>query len=149
MGVVIALFVLLRPGDDAPEGVMESHRGEPVELSALWRDQRVVVVFFSGFQASRKQLGELDARLRDFDAKVVGVSFGASHRARRIHQEMGLHFDLFVDPTYTVIGRWGVPFVQNDVTAPAAFVVERGGEISYRKVGALPPFEELAAATKR
>lgn len=135
-------------GGSAPGGKLRNHRGELVELSTLWRERRVVVMFYAGFDRSRDQLRELDARLPEFDATVIAISSGSSSHAAQLHEQFALRFDLYSDSTRTVIPTWGVPFLSADVTSDAVFIVEPGGEISYKHIGEHPSLDRLAARTR-
>ncbi len=154
-GIVLAVvaatvLALVRwPRADAPGGKLRNHRGELVELSKLWSDRRVVVMFYAGFDRSSEQLRELDARLSEFDATVIGISSGSSSRAAQLHEQLKLRFDLYSDSKFTVIPKWGVPFVIADVTSDAVFIVEPGGKISYKHIGEHPLLGDLAAMTRR
>jgi peroxiredoxin len=147
--VALTLVLLLRPDGRAPGGKVRNRQGELIELSTLWRDRRVVVMFYAGYGRSRDQLSQLDTFRREIDATVIGISFGSTSQADRIHKELELGFELYTDPTFNVMASWDVPFVMADVTAEATFIVEPGGEISYKKIGQHPPLYDLVEATRR
>ena len=154
MGIVLAavaatvLAIVLWPRGGAPGGKLRNHRGELVDLSTLWSDRRVVVMFYAGFDRSSGQLRELNARLPEFDATVIAISSGSSSRAARLHEQLELRFDLYSDSTLTVIPTWGVPFVIADVTSDAVFIVEPGCKVSYKHIGEHPSLGMLAARTR-
>lgn len=142
------LAIALWPRGGAPGGKLRNQRGEQVDLSTLWSERRVVVMFYAGFDRSSDQLRALNARLPDFDATVIAISSGSRSRAAQLHEQLALRFDLYSDSTLTVIPTWGVPFVIADVTSDAAFIVEPGGKISYKLIGGHPSLDALVAKTR-
>jgi peroxiredoxin len=106
-------------------------------------------MFYESFDRSSEQLRELDARLAEFDATVIGISTGSSSRAAQLHEQLELRFDLYSDSKLTVIPSWGVDFVMANVTSDAVFIVEPGGQISYKHLGSHPSLSVLAAKTRR
>lgn len=143
----------------APDGIMvQTQDGKPIDLATLWRAQRVVVVFYRGHWCPhcKHQLGELEKRrveVGNLGATVVAVSSDSPADAAALRQQLGLGFQLYADPQLAMITRWGVDDYQNGISLPATFVVEVGGAISYRRVGAAPSdhpsMDELLAALKR
>jgi peroxiredoxin len=124
----------------APASSAKTRDGSAIELAPLWEKQRVVVVFYMGHWCPhcQKQLGELDARQREFadaGAIIIGISSDTGEDAAALHDKLGLNFELYGDPELTVIGAWGIADFDKRVARPATFIVEPGGAISYRKVG--------------
>jgi peroxiredoxin len=139
----------------APDSEVRQRDGSPLAMSTLWAKQRVVVVFYMGGWCPhcQKQLGELDARQREFadaGAILVGVSADSTEDATALQDKLGLNFNLYGDPQLTTIQEWGVADTAAGVAKPSTFVVEPGGAISFRKVGASmndrPTTDEVLAA---
>lgn len=139
----------------APDTPLRDRTGATISLADLWAKQRVVVVFYMGGWCPhcKKQLGDLDARQREFadaGAVIVGISADTPEDAAALQDELGLNFTLYGDPQLTAIGAWGVAETKANVAKPATFIVEPGGAISFRKVGAdmndRPSTDEVLAA---
>lgn len=125
----------------APDSQVKKRDGSALALSTLWQSQRVVVVFFMGGWCPhcQKQLGELNTRQREFadaGAIIIGISSDSTEDATALQDKLGLNFELFGDPALAVIQEWGVADPAAGVAKPATFIVEAGGTITFRKVGA-------------
>lgn len=146
--VGIVLAIMLWPSGGAAGGEVYTRDGRKIELSTLWRDHRVLVVFYpgAGCPSCTYILTDLDARRAAIHADVIGVSSHPRRYADELHEQLGLHFELYSDPTFKVIPKWGVHFVTADATESAVFLVETDGTISYQKIGTLPPTDEIVAA---
>lgn len=139
----------------APDSTVRKRDGAPVTLASLWEKQRVVVVFYMGHWCPhcQKQLGELNARQREFadaGAIIIGISSDSGEDASALQDKLGLNFTLYGDPDLTVIQEWGVADFDKRIARPATFIVEPGGAISFRKVGATmadrPTTDDVLAA---
>lgn len=139
----------------APASTVVGADGATVDLSALWEKQRVVVVFYMGGWCPHcaKQLGDLNTRQKEFadaGAIIVGISADSSADATALQNKLGLNYTLYGDPQLTVIQMWGVAETSANTAKPATFIVEAGGAISFRKVGAdmndRPTTDEVLAA---
>lgn len=142
----------------APASELRRSDGSTMALSSLWEKQRVVVVFYMGGWCPhcQKQLGELDTRQREFadaGAIIVGISADSSEDAIALQSKLGLNFNLYGDPQLAVIQQWGVADTSANIAKPATFIVEPGGSLSFRKVGAdmndRPTADEVLAALAR
>jgi peroxiredoxin len=147
VAVAVVLAIVLWPSRGAAGGVVTARDGRKVELASLWSKRRVVAVFYPGrgCDSCTYILADFEARRRDIDADIIGISSHSRAHADQLHERLGLGFELYVDPTFQVIPQWGVPFVAADATASAVFVIERGGTISFKSIGTLPPTDELIA----
>ena len=143
--------------DTAVEGTVQGCDGSTVALADLWKDHRVVVVFYRGHWCPhcQHQLGEINqhiAELAKLNANVIGISSDSKEDAEALHQKLALNFEVYSDPGLAVITKWGVEDYANGISLPATFVVEPGGAISYRHVGEKPsdhpPIDEVIAAVK-
>lgn len=139
----------------APDTQLTARDGSPVTMSTLWEKQRVVVVFYMGGWCPhcKKQLGDLNARQAEFakaGAIIVGISTDTPADAAALQDELGLNFTLYGDPNLTAINAWGVADTKAGVAKPSTFIVEPGGAVTFRKVGAdmndRPKTEEVLAA---
>jgi peroxiredoxin len=142
----------------APDSQVKKRDGSALALASLWEKQRVVVVFYMGGWCPhcQKQLGELNARQKEFadaGAIIIGVSADSSEDAFALQDKLGLNFNLYGDPGLTVIQAWGVAEFDAAVAKPSTFIVEPGGAISFRKVGAnmndRPSTDDVLAALQR
>ena len=156
VGAVIAAWIVLRrPSDSAPDGTVIDRHGKRVELSSLWRDHRVVVAFYPTFGCGECRAGlmQLNEHLAEMDATVIAISAERSAQIAERHEELGLAFEVYADPTLAVFPAWGIPYQQANTPWPATFVVEPGGRISYRKICdamlTCPVLRDLVPATHR
>jgi peroxiredoxin len=142
----------------AQPGTVTTRAGAPLDLATLWERQRVVVVFYRGHWCPhcQHQLGELNEHQKDLterEAIVVGISSDPPEDAETLHKKLNLVFEVYSDPQLAVITKWGVEDYGAGIARPATFVVEKGGAISYSKVGEKasdhPSIDELLAAMKR
>lgn len=145
---------------EAPPAVVKKRDGSEFDLAALWdktKEQKVVVVFYRGGWCPhcKRQLAELQENYRLFlDAKatVVGVSNEDGPTGTALRESLGLGFELYSDPELAMITKWGVEDFEQKIAKPATFVVQPGGMITYRKVGANPAdhpsMDDLRAALK-
>jgi peroxiredoxin len=124
----------------APSGVVTARDGTPFDIATLWDRRRVVLVFYMGHwcPACQKQLSEYNARAKDFDAQdatIVAVSTDTPDDASALRDKLGLSFELYVDPQLQMITKWGVQDSETNIARPSTFVIETGGNVSYRRVG--------------
>jgi peroxiredoxin len=124
----------------APSGVVTARDGTPFDIATLWDRRRVVLVFYMGHWCPQcqKQLAELSARIKDFeaqDATIVAVSSDSAEDASALREKLGLGFELYVDPTLEMITKWGVEDTSTNIARPSTFIIETGGNISFRRVG--------------
>jgi len=140
---------------DAPGGTVQSRKGQPVDLAMLWKDKRVIVVFYHGHwcPACAQELAEINDHMRELDANVIAISSDEAADADALHDKLGLVYELYSDPSLQTIAAWGVADHGNNIAQSATFIVEPGGKVSYRKVGEKksdhPSIDELVAATKQ
>ena len=152
VGIVVAAAIaawVLWPGGDAPGGKVIARDGRTVELSSLWEQRRVVVVFYPGKNCDvcTYILQEAEAHRSQVDADVIAISSHSASQAQQLHEQLHLGFEIYVDPSFQVIPKWKVPFLAADSTGYGVFVVERGGKISFRKIGTYPPWDQIEALT--
>lgn len=139
----------------APGGTVLTRDGQPFDLATLYANQRTLVIFYMGGWCPHcaKQLGDLNNAQRQFtdrNVKIIGISADAPADAGAMRDKLTLGFDLYSDAELAVIAKWGVEDYGKGIARPAAFIVEPGGAISFRKVGARPEdrptVDELLAA---
>ena len=143
-------------GSSAPDtSVVHARDGSNVELANLWASKRVVLVFYMGHWCPhcQKQLGDLNEHQRDFgDSTVIAVSSDAPDDAGALKDKLGLVFDVYSDPDLQVIAKWGVADYGANIAKPATFVIQPGGQITFKKVGEnqtdRPTVDEVIAAAK-
>lgn len=99
-------------GDAAPDAVLPDQDGSPVQLSSMWTERPVLVMFWRHFGCScgmdraarlREELG--DYRAAGGDAVIIGQ--GEPERAARYRDRQGLDVPILCDPeraTYEAFG---------------------------------------------
>jgi len=146
VGVVAA--IVLWPRGANPGGTVQTRHGDKVELASLWKDRRVVMVFYPGRgEGADVVLQALDAARARIHADVVAITSQAPAVANDLHERLKLGYEIYVDPTFQVMRDWRVRFTSgSDATTWAVFVVEPGGKVSFKQIGEpLPSWDELAA----
>ena len=142
----------------APPATVTKRDGNQIDLASEWEKRKVLVIFYRGGWCPycAKQLAELQANQKKFadaGAIIVGISSDSVEDANKTRDKLGLNFELYSDPSLTVITKWGVEDVGANIARPAAFVVEPGGAITYRRIGKapsdMPSISELVAALER
>jgi peroxiredoxin len=138
----------------APSGEVTARDGTPFDIATLWDRRKVVLVFYMGHwcPACQKQLSEYNARAADFekqDATIVAVSTDSPEDASALKDKLGLSYELYVDPQLQMITKWGVQDSAQQIALPSTFIIQPGGQISFRRVGDKttdrPTAEELLA----
>jgi len=130
-------------GTAPTESTVARYDGTPVKLDSLWEKNRVLVVFYLGgwcphCKRQLESLQEYQKDIADAGAVIAAVSIDPPETAKDLHAELKLNFDLYSDASLDVIRKWGVEDTAAKTALPATFIVERGGAISYRKVGQNP-----------
>jgi peroxiredoxin len=147
----------LKPGDDAPDFELRSHRGGTVKLSNFRGKQRVVVAFhplaFTPVCAAQMcgYQEDLD-RLEAVNAVVLGVSVDAQPAKSAWAETLGaVSFDLLSDfhPHGEVAQKYGVYRPKDGISERAIFIVDTDGKIAWARqyeIPEQPSNEELFAA---
>ena len=136
----------LKPGDEAPDFELRSHRGGSVKLSDFRGRKNVVLAFhpfaFTPVCATQMSGYEADLeRLAAHDAVVLGISVDAQPAKTAWAQSLGsLSFDLLSDfhPHGDVARRYGVFREKDGFSERAIFVVDRQGRIAWAKSYDIP-----------
>jgi peroxiredoxin len=136
----------LKPGDQAPDFDLRSHRGGRVKLSDFRGHKNVVLAFhplaFTPVCAAQMKTYESEQpRFDAADAVVLGISIDAQPAKTAWAQTLGpLSFDLLSDfhPHGAVAQQYGV-FRDNDgISERAVIVVNKSGRIAWMKTYAIP-----------
>jgi peroxiredoxin len=138
--------VTLKPGDEAPDFELRSHRGGTVKLSDFRGRKNVVVAFHPlAFTpvCARQMTGyeEVGTRLNEADTVVLGVSIDPQPAKTAWAQSLGgISFDLLSDfhPHGQVAQRYGVFRAKEGFSARAVFVIDKSGRIVWSKVYEIP-----------
>jgi peroxiredoxin len=136
----------LKPGDEAPDFELRSHRGGTVKLSDFRGRKNVVVAFhplaFTPVCANQMRGYEAGAsRFDRADAVVVGVSIDPQPSKTAWAQSLGsVSFDLLSDfhPHGEVAQKYGVFRQKEGFSERAVFVVDKAGRIAWSKVYDIP-----------
>ncbi len=128
-------------GGTAPDASMvKGADGTAVDLTKLWADKRVVLVFYMGHWCPdcTKQLNALNEHAKDFAAKattVVAVSTDSPEDITQLKTKLGLGFDVYSDTDLQTISKWGVENYDTNIAKPATFVIQKGGAVTFKKIG--------------
>ena len=136
----------LKPGDEAPDFELRSHRGGTVKLSDFRGKKNVVLAFhplaFTPVCANQMCGYESDLqRLEKSDAVVLGISIDAQPAKAAWAKTLGpISFDLLSDfhPHGEVAQKYGVYRVKDGISERAVFVVDKDGRIAWAKTYDIP-----------
>jgi peroxiredoxin len=136
----------LRPGDEAPDFELRSHRGGMVKLSDFRGKRNVVLAFhplaFTPVCATQMSGYQTDlARFESANAVVLGISIDAQPAKAAWAKAIGpISFDLLSDfhPHGDVAQKYGVYRVQDGISERAIFVVDTDGTIAWSRVYDIP-----------
>lgn len=136
----------LKPGDEAPDFELRSHRGGTVRLSDYRGKKNVVLAFhpfaftpvcasqMCGYESNQQQL---EAR----DAVVLGISIDPQPAKTAWAKTLGsISFDLLSDfhPHGEVARNYGVFRQKDGFSDRAVFVIDKEGKIAWAKTYDIP-----------
>lgn len=136
----------LKPGDEAPDFELRSHRGGTVKLSDFRGKRQVVLAFhplaFTPVCATQMAGYEADlAKFEEMGAAVLGISVDAQPAKSAWARTLGtISFDLLSDfhPHGDVAQKYGVYRPIEGISERALFVVDKQGTIAWAKVYDIP-----------
>lgn len=137
---------MLRPGEDAPDFELRSHRGGTVRLSDFRGRKNVVLAFhplaFTPVCANQMAGYERDLkRIEERDAVVLGISIDPQPSKSAWAKTLGtISFDLLSDfhPHGEVAQKYGVFRQKEGISDRAVFVVDKQGRIAWAKRYEIP-----------
>ena len=137
---------MLKPGDEAPDFELRSHKGGTVRLSDFRGKKNVVVAFhplaFTPVCATQMTNYENDRpAIEQHDAVVLGVSIDPQPSKAAWAKTLGpISFDLLSDfhPHGDVAKRYGVFREKEGFSERAVFVVDKQGKIAWAKTYDIP-----------
>ena len=149
----------LKPGDEAPDFELRSHRGGTVRLSDYRGKKNVVLAFhpLAFTPVCSNQMCGYEADLPGFeqaDTAVLGVSIDPQPAKAAWAKTLGpVSFDLLSDfhPHGDVAQKYGVFRPVEGFSERAVFVIDKAGRIAWSKVYDIPvqPLnDEIFAALK-
>ncbi|HTI51795.1 MAG TPA: peroxiredoxin [Planctomycetaceae bacterium] len=137
---------MLKPGDEAPDFELRSHRGGTVTLSGFRGKKNVVVAFhpLAFTPVCATQMGGYQSDLAQFEragAAVLGISVDAQPAKAAWAKTLGpISYDLLSDfhPHGEVAQKYGVFRPQDGISERAIFVVDKRGKVAWSKVYPIP-----------
>ena len=136
----------LKPGDDAPDFELRTHRGGTVKLSDFRGRKNVVIAFhplaFTPVCATQMCGYESDlSRFEQAGAAVLGVSIDAQPAKAAWAKSLGpISYDLLSDfhPHGEVAQKYGVFRQKEGFSERAIFVIDKHGKIAWAKRYEIP-----------
>src|SRR5215207_1821180 len=136
----------LKPGDEAPDFELRSHRGGSVRLSDFRGSKNVVLAFhpFAFTPVCAEQMSGYETelpRLQGSDAVVLGISIDPQPSKTAWAKTLGpISFDLLSDfhPQGEVAQKYGVFRPVEGFSERALFVVGKDGRIKWSKTYDIP-----------
>ena len=136
----------LKPGDEAPDFELRSHRGGTVRLSEFRGRKNVVLAFhplaFTPVCANQMCGYESDVqRFESADTVVLGVSIDPQPSKTAWAKTLGsISFDLLSDsyPHAEVAQKYGVFRPKEGFSERAVFLIDKQGRIRWSKVYDIP-----------
>jgi peroxiredoxin len=137
---------MLKPGDDAPDFELRSHRGGAVKLSNFRGKKNVVLAFhpLAFTPVCANQMTGYESDLAQFEragAAVLGISVDAQPAKAAWAKTLGqISYDLLSDfhPHGEVAEKYGVFRAKDGISERAIFIVDKSGKIAWSKVYAIP-----------
>jgi peroxiredoxin len=141
-GTTVVRPAVVAVGDVAPTFVLESTRGERVDLASYVGRKPVILVFHGGYHCAtcRAQLGKLRrerGRVRSVDAEVLAISDDSPIEANRLAGEVGHEIAILSDRTRWVGYRYGMRDPARWFLLTGYVVIDRDGRVRARQVDAL------------
>jgi peroxiredoxin len=136
----------LKPGDDAPDFDLRSHRGGTVKLSDFLGKKNVVLAFhplaFTPVCAAQMCAYESDlARFNDAETAVLGISIDAQPSKAAWAKTLGpISFDLLSDfyPHGDVARKYGVFREKDGISDRALFLIDKQGKVAWSRTYDIP-----------
>jgi peroxiredoxin len=136
----------LKPGDEAPDFELRTHRGGTVKLSDFRGRKNVVLAFhplaFTPVCATQMSGYQSDlSRFEQADAAVLGISIDAQPAKAAWANSLGsISYDLLSDfhPHGEVAQKYGVFRPKEGFSERALFVIDKQGTIAWSKVYDIP-----------
>ena len=136
----------LKPGDEAPDFELRSHRGGTVKLSDFKGKKNVVVAFhplaFTPVCATQMKSYQSDIkRFETTDTAVLGISIDAQPAKTAWAKELGVtSFDLLSDnyPYGDVAQKYGVFRQKDGISDRAVFVIDKQGKVRWSRIYDIP-----------
>ena len=130
----------LTVGAMAPAFELATADGKSMSLDEARADGPSFVVFYRGdwCPICRKQLRGLDARRDELQARgadVIAISVDDPETNAALVDRLDLSFPVLSDAELATVRSFGVEDVPNDISKPAAFLVDADGTILFSKVG--------------
>jgi len=102
---------------------------EPIDLSLPADRPRLVHFWASWCPICKLEEGSIEALGADYEVITVAMQSGSAAEIRGYLSERGLDLRVIADPNGDIARRWGVQAV------PASFIIDRSGQIRFRRVG--------------
>ena len=136
----------LKPGDQAPDFELRSHRGGTVKLSDFKGKKNVVVAFhpLAFTPVCATQMSSYQSDIKRFDAAdtaVLGISIDPQPAKTAWAKELGVtSFDLLSDnyPYGDVAQKYGVFRQKDGISDRAVFVIDKQGKVRWSRVYDIP-----------
>ena len=150
-------------GDQAPNATVEDIGGRPIELSSLWSERPLVLVFYRGGWCPycNSQIRRLTKTNADFDKRGVGIaviSVDSVEESNRTKKTYEVPFPILSDPDLKAHEAFRVVHKIDDATAdkykgfgidldkasgrshhkiavPSIFIVDQGGTVRWAHGG--------------
>lgn len=128
---------LLEVGDQAPDFILPSSSGSPIQLSALYRHKIVVLYFYPkdstpGCTAEACHFRDQYSYFINAGAEILGVSADSEDSHDKFIARYGLPFTLVSDIGGQVRKQYGVSLWLGLVCDRVTFVIDRFGIIRHR-----------------
>ena len=147
----------LKPGDEAPDFELRSHRGGTVRLSDFRGKKNVVLAFhplaFTPVCAAQMCAYEADLKqMEQHDTTVLGISTDPQPSKTAWASTLGpISFDLLSDfhPHGDVAKQYGVFREREGFSERAVFVVDKRGRIAWAKTYDIPEHPDNKGRVRR
>ncbi|HEV2527339.1 MAG TPA: peroxiredoxin [Thermomicrobiales bacterium] len=141
---------MLTVGSEAPDFVLESHRGGTVRLQNLRGSKRALLVFYPkddtpGCTAQLCAIRDDFSVLAEADVVPFGINADGVAEHRAFASSQNYQFDLLVDADGETSRAYGADRPDNPMPQRTVYIVGRDGTILFAERGAPSPATMLAA----
>jgi mycoredoxin-dependent peroxiredoxin len=141
-------------GAPAPEFTLKDQDQKEVKLSD-YRGKPVVLVFYpldwSPVCTKEHACMVNDKKqFEDLNAQVLGLSVDSVWSHKAYADKMGIHYPLLADfhPRGAVAAKYGVYLEDKGITGRAIFIIDRNGNLAWRKDYDIPVVPDIAEVSK-
>jgi peroxiredoxin len=142
-------------GAPAPEFTLKDQDQKEVKLSDFRGKKPVVLVFYPldwSPTCTKEHACMINDKkqFEDLNAQVLGLSVDSTWSHKAYADKMGIHYPLLADfhPRGAVAAKYGVYLQDKGITGRSIFIIDRDGNLAWRKDYEIPVVPDIAEVSK-